>query len=402
MIDVRKVKLECVRPNGRYVDLTNHTMFNLSDEDIMALRRYYRDPNIAYERRIILNNQGYNSAGNNVPSRKQPSVRYAKATSDGTRKTNYKVNRNNTYNNGKHRVKGQIPTINDLKRVVIIIGGVVVLVTGTVFVNNLGNTKGVQVLPPSSSFVEEMQYPEHMSSYEEITTEATQETFGIDQEDIERAEFIRELCNVYHLDYHKTYSILSSITDEFTNPDYLAFHMETVSAKGYPVYAQSEEEMLIYMVRIVSQDPNRFGISEAQIDSSYSSGRDYPQLIYKWATRMNVDPCLIYGIIQTETGWNSKLLNESNNPAGLKLNGDWWEFGTLEEGIIELCVEIFKYRSMGAETIDEMARIHCPVDDPNDYAGNNKGWANLVRQGMEEGRAVFERLGLTQNNGLSH
>lgn len=56
----------------------------------------------------------------------------------------------------------------------------------------------------------------------------------------------------------------------------------------------------------------------------------------------------------------------SNNPAGLRLNGDWWRFSTKEEGLIELALEILKYNRKGAYTIEEIGMIHAPVEDSNE------------------------------------
>jgi hypothetical protein len=49
-----------------------------------------------------------------------------------------------------------------------------------------------------------------------------------------------------------------------------------------------------------------------------------------------------------------------------------------------------------------MAKIHCPVNDPEDKQGLNKNWVRNVTNGYEEGREIFEQMGYYESNGLSY
>ena len=168
--------------------------------------------------------------------------------------------------------------------------------------------------------------------------------------------------------------------------------------------AESEEEFLVYAVRVIAQDPGRVDLEkdDVRIDDGYVSGDNYNEIIAKWAGILRVDPALVYGIIQAETGWNSTLFIEDNNPAGLKDGGKFWVFKNKEAGIIELMLEIVKYQYKGANTIEEIAAIHCPLDDPEDVNGFNQYWIGNVRKGYEQGKEIFEAMGFYKNNGLSH
>ena len=223
---------------------------------------------------------------------------------------------------------------------------------------------------------------------------------------VERAEFIRLLCQVFQVDYQETYSKLVEMTDDFSSGDYLEGKHPLVSCKGMPIDADSEEEFLVYAVRVIAQDPGRVGLTkeEISINNGYDSGTNYVDLIAKWCQVLGEDPALVYGIMNAETGFSSELFIDSHNPGGLKdgTGNGFWVFPNKEAGIIELIMEIQKYRYKGADTIEEMARIHCPTNDPEDVNGLNRNWVRNVTSGYEQGREIFEEMGYYKNNGLSH
>ena len=142
--------------------------------------------------------------------------------------------------------------------------------------------------------------------------------------------------------------------------------------------------------------------NQVNINNGYKSSTNYREIIAKWSAILDVDPALVYGIITAETGWNSEMFMEDNNPAGLKNGSGFWKFHNKEEGIIELMMEIVKYRYKGASTIEEISRIHCPINDPDDVNGLNRNWVSNVTAGYEQGREIFESMGFYKNNGLSY
>ena len=120
------------------------------------------------------------------------------------------------------------------------------------------------------------------------------------------------------------------------------------------------------------QLPANLGINanNLYVQTGYQSPTDYGKEIGYYSKLLGVDPFLVYSITQAETGWDSPLFLNSNNPAGLRINGSWWNFSTKEEGFIELALEILKYNRKGAFTIEEIGSIHAPLeDDPS-----NKDW----------------------------
>ena len=107
---------------------------------------------------------------------------------------------------------------------------------------------------------------------------------------------------------------------------------------------------------------------------------------------VGADPVLSYAITQAETSWNSDLFRDSNNPAGLRINGSWWRFDTKEEGFIELALEILKFNRMGAYTIEEIGAIHAPVED------NNENWIPNVTDAYTMVSADTELLEILQSS----
>ena len=52
MKDITRIDIRKVTPYGKYIDLDRTLLFDLTDEEILALRRYHNKPDIAYERVI--------------------------------------------------------------------------------------------------------------------------------------------------------------------------------------------------------------------------------------------------------------------------------------------------------------------------------------------------------------
>ena len=375
---LKKLNIKKIQPNGVYM-LTDRkgnlvSMTRLTIDDIRYLRWYHGDKNIAYKV--------------NVPPRSQ--------TNKKSSKRNLKVSRTNKYNTLGYRIKEGIKFIG--KRVVIF---------GLVVVIGVGIVKYIKLQKPSQepegayiTMSDDYDYDKYMEQGEAATEDVDEEYV----QEVERADFIKILCQIYQVDYNTTYNKLVEMTDNFSDPDYLAGKNALVTCKGFPVEADSEEEFLVYAVRIFAQDPGRLDLSRNQvnINNGYKSSTNYREIIAKWSAILDVDPALVYGIIQAETGWNSEMFMEDNNPAGLKNGSSFWKFHNKEEGIIELMMEIVKYRYKGATTIEEISRIHCPINDPDDVNGLNRNWVSNVTAGYEQGREIFESMGFYKNNGLSY
>lgn len=397
MDETRKEQLKRINPknvqsNGRYIrrdrEGTVVSMTTLSEEDIRFLRWYHQDPNIAYN--VVIPNRN-----------KQPSANVS--TKKPVRKP-VSVSRDQKYNKPKYKLKEPIKVIGKY----VVIFGMVVCIGVAAFTTIL--KPGSPEPTPGGAYVTMTDTPGYTSGSDYMDSPTTPTTPEIEDEEyvhqVERAEFIKILCNIFQVDYQTTYSKLVEMTEDFSSGDYLEGKHPLVSCKGMPIDADSEEEFLVYAVRVIAQDPGRVDLSsdEVCINNGYDSGTNYVEMIAEWSEILNVDPALVYGIMRAETGFSSELFMESHNPGGLKdgSGNGFWVFPNKEAGIIELMMEIVKYQYRGAITIEEMAQIHCPVNDPEDVNGLNRNWVRNVTAGYQEGREIFEELGFYKNNGLSY
>ena len=90
-------------------------------------------------------------------------------------------------------------------------------------------------------------------------------------------------------------------------------------------------------------------------------------------------------MIEAETSWDSDALLVDHNPCGLMYNNQLWKFDTYEEGLIETILQVKSYRYKGADTIEQIGAIHCPVDSDNDPNNLNKNWIDNVNK-------IYERI----------
>jgi len=334
---LRRVKVHNVKPNGvLWIWGEEIRTYQLSKEDIRYLRWYHHDPNIAYEVDV------------NPPQRR-----------------NYQVAKDrNKYSGGRTKKKLKLTGLGK----VVLIGSLVVTLIG-----------GSWLISPMSQANDTVMTTHEVAIPTTYATPDVIETTGtIDNYEDNRVEVIRHLCDIYQVDYQTTYNKLRELTNDFTSDDYLNGHINGVTCKGSDVYANSEEELLTYAVRAIKQMPERFGLGESiHIHNGYSSGDDYYAQISDVSEILGVDRNLMYAIIRSETGFNSALFNESNNPAGLRgINGvdEWWRFENKEEGFLEFGMELLKYyrligedpSNVDADVIRQIGDIHAPLSDGND------------------------------------
>ncbi len=410
-----------ITDNGYYFDIENGNMFSLTDEEIIELRKMYRELAIAPNREIA--------------PRKEIS-----------RNQNYKLASHQKYNDGRHRAR---KNRNSLKTGIIkfvVVGGITLAVTIGGINTLIQNYNADDLLEESVSYYQvetkKSSNPLVQSSNgiilqeqnmkEEIRAELIElycEQFGADfqsiynqivmvtnnftsmeykngtvminstpitgqneaellsnmvseiskmslelvsEEDSIQKKIVKKYCDIYQVDFDTIYNRLVELTNNFTSENYLNGYIPNVTCKGEVVIAQSEEELILYFVRCAKQLPANLGINanNLYVQTGYQSPTDYGKEIGYYSKLLGVDPFLVYSITQAETGWDSPLFLNSNNPAGLRINGSWWNFSTKEEGFIELALEILKYNRKGAFTIEEIGSIHAPLeDDPS-----NKDW----------------------------
>lgn len=402
MKDITRIDIRKVTPYGKYIDLDRTLLFDLTDEEILALRRYHNKPDIAYERVIIKKQR--------VQSNKQNT------------KKNYKFSRNQKYNNGRHRTKRRI------KRgygKAIIVGGVLVFTLLGANILNVSD-KGARALDDIEIYgptysdssntldgltreaIDSFDYDKMIEQESLIQAEEDAVEESYEEEISEREMLIQNICNIYQLDYNIVYQNLVNLTNNFTSEDYLSGRIAGVTCKGVSVEASTEEELLIYAIRCMKQLPGQMGLSSEGLycRNGYDSGTNYYEQLNRVANVLGVDRCLLYAVVNAECSFDSDLFNNLNNPAGLKgSDGSWWRFDTKEEGFFELGMELLKYyRKIGmspdnidSETLSKIRDIHAPLSDGNEH------WLPNVLDGLEYAKMhEAEMFGsLEYNNGLS-
>ena len=388
-LDIRKIQSD-----GRYVDFENSIITRLTYDDIIFLRTYHGNRNIAsqFEFSTVrpLNDSRLKTQGQKRPVQQTRRP----ATNPSTKKAPTKQYALTREQKGK---KHKGIKFNGRRMVAAI--GVVILSLSIMHAMSKGPTGPINIEQPTIGI--EQEYDVAGGGFTDPTT-TTDETLSVTpEEDIEEISEERQIINVladiYHIDRDKAYDIIAEMTDDFTSDSYVKDHsIKDVSCKGSgQLYCQSDEEVLLYTMRILKQDPERFGYTYEQLKANpdFKSSTNYSETIAHYANVLGVDPALIHGIIQAETGFDSELFNQSNNPAGLKKNnGNWWVFDTKEEGIIELMLEVLKYQRMGADTIEEIAEIHCPIDDPDDHSKINQYWVDNVTEATEYAKDIYKNM----------
>lgn len=415
-----------------YIDLSRNEIFPLTTEEIYYLRKLHNDSNLA--RNVVIRIEktqpkvNVNEQGRTQEQRRQQDYRRQEEmkrqqnqarrqqnqrsqagynrSAQNKRRPQYKVTRQQPHVGKKHNLPAQLKKELCL---FVLIGGISVtcLVGGKLATSmfhkepDLGDRTNYQTMVDDSDIGIIINDTYHIEpNYTENETIEVKEIQN-------RRELIRNLCNIYQLNYDVVYNFLEMKTDYFSSPAYLEGCMSDVTCKGMKIDADSEEEMLVYMIRIIKQDPARWNLdtSNLYIKNGYTSGTDYCEQIEHVCDVLGVDKYLMYAIVQSECGFNSGLFNESNNPAGILAdNGRFWNFDTKEEGFYELGMEIIKYYNWINEPLNDLSPnviakirdIHAPLSD------NNDNWLPNVLDRIEYAQNNSEALFGDTSKGLSH
>ena len=341
--ELKKLSPTEISPNGWYIDRKNNMAYKLTDADIIELRRYFRK-NIA-SNRVIQSN----------PSKKASERRKEIHPNLRTRPKHYVLASKQKYNDKKHSIRGRLKT-GAIAIALAAMGVTVTFLHYSLFTeaHGIGETDPVptievetttddaydsiigdefiiDVSPSSPEIPEEIEAIDNSLEGEEKgeEIEATDNSLGGEEkgeeipeesanskapdlnpelkEDLARKTMIQRYCDVFQVNFDVIYPRLEELTDHFSNENYRNGYIPGVT-------------------------------------------------------------CLMYAIIQTETGWSSDLFQNGNNPAGLRLpDGSWWHFDSKEEGFIEFALELVKYQLKGLRTIPEIGAVHAPTSDGNDY-----------------------------------
>lgn len=417
MIDITRLNPSKITPDGYYFDMENVNMFPLSDEEIKTIREYFHNPNIAFNRTMkvttntkykVSSNQKYNNGRNRARKNNKKLqngivkmvavgslmvavtvcatnlIQNYEAVDDLQETSAYyqiETNQSNAPLLEVERLAYQSDDFEEEIRADLI----------DFYCEQYGlDFQSVynQILTITNNFMSEDYQNRKIMIGQNIVSGGTESellsglvsalsSLNIVEEDSIQKEWVRKYCDIYQVNFNIVYNRLVELTDNFTNENYLNGCIPGVTCKQEPVYASSEEELILYFVRCAKQLPSQLGIEKENlyIQNGYQSPLEYGHSIGHFGNVLGVDPFLMYAIVQSETSWNSPLFMDSNNPAGLQNNGNWWTFSTKEEGFIELALEILKYNRKGAFTIEEIGSIHAPTIDPA-----NANWVSNVTQ----------------------
>ncbi len=355
MVDITKLNIKYVDDNGFYSDYDKGVFLRLNDKEIIELRRYHNNRLIA-KNRVRVKNTNYK-----VTVYDENLVRRKKRLKRNKRKSRI--------------VKRWIRRNGTTLIISVAIG--VVLPAGLVFNAKGLIRKGSNNIGLETSTSDDKRGKFSLSSNNKGTLIAFKGDV-VNSEEQEIKEIIRKYCDIYNVNYDIVYDLLVNMTDNFSSDDFYEGRIDGIRCKGADVEADSNEELLIYAIRHIKQLPEDFGLTKEDlyVDSNYVDSKDYFAEIKYYSRVFGLDECLIAAIVQSETGFDSDLFNNINNPAGLRASKDeWWAFDNKAQGFIELCLEIRKYYSKIGyshfEVNDDIIALigdeHAPKEDNNIY-----------------------------------
>lgn len=363
MNNLKNMDLKYIDKNGVYINMDIPMIYHLSDTEILSLRQYYKNEKIAVNRKISLK-----------------SADFIKFTNKHN-KTKYKITRKRIV---EENVKIKDAPKNS-KTYSIIVGGMAIslfLFSNMAIINTLTEREKLKhqnIIDDIQFFTLAPEIVENSSDKVEKVDEEKEEIARLDEE-YARVQTIKYFCNIYQVNFDVVYPILASLTDNFSNEDYLNGHIEGVNSKEESIDAQLENELLLYAVRSMKQSPNQLDIREELLNENelykkngYVSPEDYIAQIGVVSKVIGVDRCLLYAIIQTECNFDGTVFNELNNSANLKHpdTGKYLVFDTKEEGFFELAIELKKYYHMIKENpnninydiLKKIRDLHIPGND---------------------------------------
>ena len=359
MVDITKLNMRYVDDNGFYNDYDKNEYFRLNDEEIIELRRYHHNILIAKNRvRVKDTTYKVNVYNKNIIRKRKRFKKY----------------------NSRWRIKRWLK--RNAKPLTIRCALGVTLTTGLLFTAKgvLNNSSSNEVLAAAITNDKKVDNDLLPSNNKGTLLAFEGEFVNDDKQEIK--DIIKKYCDIYNLNYDLVYELLVNMTDNFSSDDFYEGRIDGIRCKGEEVEADSNEELLIYAIRHIKQIPEDFDISIDDLyeDSGYVDNSDYFDEIKYYSRVFGLDECLVAAIVQSETGFDSDLFNDYNNPAGLKESRDeWWNFDNKAQGFIELCLEIRKYYSQIGyshfEVNDDIIALigdkHAPLSDNNPYWVSN-------------------------------
>lgn len=212
----------------------------------------------------------------------------------------------------------------------------------------------------------------------------TKQSFEYFEKIEQEKEVFREICEVYNLDFDKTYELASSLTEEFKSEEYLKNNRIPGSTiQGQEPEFNSRELGFLIFVRSLKQLPSNYQITIQEIESknTYEVTKTPEQIVKQYSELVDLDPYLMLAIMDYESNYfQSNICQNNNNPGGMRdtRRGGFKKFENLEQGIIEniLLLKYYpKYQDCQTlERLPELASTYAPLSD----GGTNNHWVSSI------------------------
>lgn len=244
-------------------------------------------------------------------------------------------------------------------------------------------------------------------------------TYTVESEEIDYSaleiekykENIKFYTDIYNLDYEVVLSIISDLTDDFTNEDFVVNNLiSNPTMKSKVVDFNNKDFSFLVEIRNIYFNYNKYGYTFDEVTKKENSGisystdelaekgyeidyltivekLSYEEQIYNISNVIGVDPALVYAICRHESTFNSYQFNNNNNPSGIRFSYGFAIFPTLYSGFIDTALEMLKYELNGKTSISDIGNVYAPTSDPL-----NSGWVSGVTKYYNEAKEMYELL----------
>lgn len=193
---------------------------------------------------------------------------------------------------------------------------------------------------------------------------------------------IMRYCAIYQVDYNTVYNKIALLTDNFTSEEYLSGTISGILFKGEQIQFTNKETLLAMTVRCCAQLPESVGLDDSiKIDTEFISNLSIYEQITVYSNLFDLDRKIVYSIIRAENGFSSNLTDNTNNFGSLKIGDTFEKYDNVNEGILETCAEIYKFRqrygltSTKEDFLRELQPFYAPTENVPEYESNmNEYW----------------------------
>ncbi len=217
---------------------------------------------------------------------------------------------------------------------------------------------------------------------------------------------IKEYASYFHLDGDKVVEVARNLTDNYRNDSFIKNN--SIGESDWTL--NSQEAGIVYFVRYLYRNPEKYGTTASYIGKNnkvdteknrenghiiLNNGMTYEQFLAKICELYGINKVLALAIVYEESGiMSSSLFNYSNNMGGLRGNGGWLSFPSLEAGTISYVFTLknlldrYSVDSFNKNSIYYFSGIyvHGNINDPAEHwTGNVTGYMSRI-----ESNNVFE------------